>query len=653
MDDPLPARAYIVAVVEHLKKPFNSIVSLVHSMVMSVRIVHEDMEGTVLGSGELVIPPVVVESQDAVTIGKTIVNNVENRMTDMPIRDFIRGLAGLGVVLVVVLMSADSASANLSCMMVLKAIHMIALPVFVYWHFEPCGVHQLMRATVRLSALTHQKAVMKSQSKLLKSKHNRKAFEARALHVFRSNFELNGTRLTVLERAERERQVKCLKEVLGTRSTAQKHLGEIRADESERLGVQEAAFSNFLDFCNNSIPGSGGKWSRIDESMTPAEAEAEAAELFRLCLFHSSVPAYNESRILRYMECCTFWARFHALAPFSKQIWDSVVFAESKKPGAVADQLRAENGVRLARAKKFAADARSRSLSLLFFMSMQHTEELVHLFFYMNTDASDAFQPEGREPDIEVCKATKRRMTKHKLGLGSIVDAVERHCGELWSAVVAGQAASERVHTVKAFWPSSLPHADLDRLLRMSAATCLGEIVHRFLLKHRQPPHSTFPRQAQPEPSPDACKAVIALAKRRPCCVRHMKNIIAHANAEAPGRAPERGYARSMRTLDRQIPGASIPAEKMHAEQRFHSMESSDRKPSGFARQASAHVGVHSSKIWRSRGGPALDVIRAKDKKQFQVATSRPTYRRRTGGVKASFAYVQQRLTAQVTLACL
>ena len=147
--------------------------------------------------------------------------------------------------------------------------------------------------------------------------------------------------------------------------------------------------------------------------------------------------------------------------PFAQRIWDTVVFADSKRPGAGADKLRAENGVRLLRARKFASDPRSRSLSLLFFMCMQHTEELVHLFFYMNTDASDDFQLEGRddeaEADIEVNKATKRRLKKQKLGLGSVVDAVERHAADLWAAVIGARAASEREHMVKAFWPSSAP----------------------------------------------------------------------------------------------------------------------------------------------------------------------------------------------------
>ena len=88
-------------------------------------------EGWLLGAREAVIPPVVVKTQDAITIGKTIVQNVENQITDTPIRNFIQLLGGLGVALLIVFMSADSASANLGCMMVLKAIHVVALPLFV------------------------------------------------------------------------------------------------------------------------------------------------------------------------------------------------------------------------------------------------------------------------------------------------------------------------------------------------------------------------------------------------------------------------------------------------------------------------------------------------------------------------------------------
>ena len=154
------------------------------------------------------------------------------------------------------------------------------------------------------------------------------------------------------------------------------------------MGVSDKALEQFLDFCNNSVPSSG-KWGRRDPSMSPEESLAEAQDLLRLCLFYCSIPAYNESRILRYLDCCLFWARWQALCPFGKQIWDSVQFAQCKKVGPQADGLRQENSVRLQRARTFAANPRCRTLSLIFYACMQVTEGLVHLFFYINTDAMD------------------------------------------------------------------------------------------------------------------------------------------------------------------------------------------------------------------------------------------------------------------------
>ena len=562
-DEPLPEQKHIVAVVEHAKKPFKIVVSLVHSLVMSVRLFHEDLQAREIGVGEAVIPPIVVESQDAVTIGKTLVSNVETRITGMPIRQFIQQLSGLGVVLLIVLMSADSASANLSCMMVLKAIHMVALPLFVMWHFEPCGVHQLMRATVRQASRTRQKDVMKSQSKLLKSKHNRKAFEAMVLKKFEEHFDFNSIALSAAEQTERATQVQHLEDLLAVRFTAQKHVGEIRADQDERLGISERAVAQFLDCMNNSIP-STGRWGRLDPDQSRETALAEAKELLRLALFHSAVPSYNEARILRYMECCTFWARFHVLVPFAADVWNSITFADSNA-GAAGDKLRAENSVRLRRAQKLAGDPRSRCLSLVFFMCMQHTEELVHLFFHLNTDTLESLAGATAEAAAAAAtsKASRRRLKKKSLGLGSVVDAIERHAAELWGALIQeGPDASRMHHMAHAFWPSSEPKEALVECLRSATATSLSEIIHRFVLRHRQLPHSTLPTQQQDLPPDDACRAALAFAEERPCCVRNVQGVVDHARARPAGREPERAYGQAMKTLDRRVPAASIPADK-------------------------------------------------------------------------------------------
>ena len=82
--------------------------------------------------------------------------------TGVSIRDCIRSLVPLHMVLLIVLMSADSVSANLSSIHALRAPHAICVPLIIYWHLGPCGVHQLMRSTLKLGALTAQTTVMKS-----------------------------------------------------------------------------------------------------------------------------------------------------------------------------------------------------------------------------------------------------------------------------------------------------------------------------------------------------------------------------------------------------------------------------------------------------------------------------------------------------------
>ena len=570
----------------------------------------------------------------------------------LPVRRWIQELALINVVLLIVLMSADSASVNISCMLALRALHCVAVSIFSYWHFEPCGVHQLMRLTVKLSHFSSQKQVMKSQSKLLKSRYNRKCFQKRTLEVFAQNFEHDGVSLTPPEEERRAREVKSLVELLCHRVSAHKHLGQMSEEASKAMGVSDKALEQVLDFCNNSVPSSG-KWGRRDPSMSPEESLAEAQDLLRLCLFHSSIPAYNESRILRYLDCCLFWARWHALCPFGKQIWDSVQFAQCKKVGPEADRLRQENSVPLQRARTFAANPRCRTLSLIFYACMQATEGLVHLFFYINTDAMDvvsALVDEATARDsvgainAGTNKAAKRRRKKKKTGMGSVVDAVERHRAELWPWVVGNATEANRHGMAEFFWPPECPLEDLQDCLRHSASCMLAEIVHRFMLRHRNLPHATLPDTNGNPASAEICTA--ALACDRKCCKRNVQALLDYA-AGTP--SPAKAYSQIMCTLDVELPGSTIPAEKMNAEQRFNSMGAYDRRPTGFARQASAHVSVYSKTNWDNRGGPKLALIRLGGKLNFTLATRRPTYRRKMG-MKLQFQYINEMLTPEASL---
>ena len=265
LDAPHEDHRHVIAVLESVKKPFKTIVSLVHSMVMSVRLAHCSVNGDVIDRGEAVIPPVHVETQDAKTICKTIIKNVETRVMGLTVRRWIQELALLNVVLLIVLMSADSASANLSCMLALRALHCVAVSMFSYWHFEPCGVHQLMRLTVKLSHLSSQKQIMKSQSKLLKSRYNRKCFEKRTLEVFAQNFEHNRVSLTPPEEERRAREVKSLVDLLCHRVSAHKHLGELREDAAESMGSLRKHLSSSLTSATTRCRalGNGGGVIRI------------------------------------------------------------------------------------------------------------------------------------------------------------------------------------------------------------------------------------------------------------------------------------------------------------------------------------------------------------------------------------------------------
>ena len=298
---------------------------------------------------------------------------------------------------------------------------------------------------MKLGVIARQKTIMKSQCKLLKAKPNRKAFEEEVLKQYAAHFDHNGVSLSPPgEEAQRGFEIAALTDLFARRLNAQKHLALIRPDADERMGVAEKALVEFLNFHNNSLPSSG-RWGRRDTTSSYDQALSSGKKLLRLALFHSAVPAYNEARILRYIEACVYWARFHVLVPFASKVWHGVRFAESKKAGPAADALRAENGMRLLRAQRFSEDPKGRAYSLIFFACMQHTEALVDLLFYMNTDAQE---PE-RQPEADtdgrhqktLIKAIQKRHRKVKADMGTVMDAMETHMAELWTFVV-GQADS-------------------------------------------------------------------------------------------------------------------------------------------------------------------------------------------------------------------
>ena len=67
------------------------VISIIHSMVVTFRCFAFDLAATVVGSEELVLPVQGVEGVDGETIGKAILNLLEQRFFDMPIRAWMRG----------------------------------------------------------------------------------------------------------------------------------------------------------------------------------------------------------------------------------------------------------------------------------------------------------------------------------------------------------------------------------------------------------------------------------------------------------------------------------------------------------------------------------------------------------------------------------
>ena len=95
------------------------------------------------------------------------------------------------------------------------------------------------------------------------------------------------------------------------------------------------------------------------------------------------------------------------------KVWHGFRFAESKKGGQGADQLRADNSVRIARAERFFDNPKSRAYRIVFFVCMPHTESLVDFFkFYLNTDAQDPERPP--DADMHAREHSSQCQTRNK-----------------------------------------------------------------------------------------------------------------------------------------------------------------------------------------------------------------------------------------------
>ena len=468
---------------------------VVSSLVHTCRFWLSKSDGTAFGHQEAVLPPQSIYGTDNATICKSLLLGMQNRVFGCSIRDWIAGLSSSGLQLLLCIWSADYASANLNVLDVIKALLLvrdatIAASCLIWFHFERCGCHQLMRASVSIATVTGEKAAQRSKSKLLRMRKAKENFMSVTMREYEQHFEFNGVKKSD---AQLQARAKCIDMVMclfRTKTSAEHFHGELLDDAKDHAdgdAVQLQAMQDFFDFHNNSSP-LDQHFSRLepDGRVSRESAVQEGQRLLTIAQFRTGCPQWNEARMLRYVSCNRWWCRYSMLMPMQANVWNG--FKTSKRVATDGSERNreAEDGVRLERARKYCQNPRAQALSLLSYTCLAHIESLVALFFYMASDsiegnpvalgsrvplappqvpysltaedmeydaASAAEQPqdnigghaaaeEAEERPGKSSAPTKGKKKKaRKKGMNFIVDAVEQFVCELWS-IVLGMAAN-------------------------------------------------------------------------------------------------------------------------------------------------------------------------------------------------------------------
>ena len=308
-----------------------TVVELLHSLVCTCRFWLSKSDGKPYDHQEAVLPPQSIYSTDNVTVCKGLLLVMESRIFGCGFRDWITKLSTSGLELMLCLVSADYASSNLNVLDLLRAIVLvraaIAVACCVWFHFERCGCHQLMRASVSVAAVTEEKKAQRSKSKLLRLRRARDNFKLATLAQYEQQFEFNGVKKSPAELEARARCVDILVDFFKVKSC-----GELfheaaweGGDESQpHDGEQLQAMEDFFAFHNNSSP-LDQMYSRLepDERVTREQAVKEGQRLLSIALFKTAVPQWNEARMLRYLACQRYWCLYNVLVPVQAMAWQN------------------------------------------------------------------------------------------------------------------------------------------------------------------------------------------------------------------------------------------------------------------------------------------------------------------------------------------
>ena len=684
---------------------------LLSSLVHTCRFWMSKSDGTPFGHQEAVLPPQSIYGTDNVTICKSLLLGMQNRVFGCGIRDWIVKLSTSGLQLLLCIWSADYASANLNVLDVVKALLLVrdaTASCLVWFHFERCGCHQLMRASVTVASVTGEKAAQRSKSKLLRMRKAKENFKSATMREYEQHFELNGVKKSD---AELQARAKCIDMVMclfRTKTSAEHFHGELLDDAKDRAAADAAqlqAMQDFFDFHNNSSP-LDQVFSRLepDGQVSREQAVTEGQRLLTIAQFRTGCPQWNEARMLRYVSCNRWWCRYSMLIPMQAKVWSN--FKPSKRVVLAGDGLEkdraAEDGVRLERARKYCENPRSQAMSLLSYTCLAHVECLVALFFYMASDsiegnpvalgprvplappqvpysltaedieydaAAAAEQPHAAEEGQEAEERrpgkapTKKRKVKKK-GMNFIVDAVEQFVCELWCMVLGADSQDCRLPTGQRqdqqpstatlrqiremtvlFWPGGAGEEQAcHTTIDKVMLTVLAEIIFRFLIAHRELPYSSCGVKGAVS-SDGQISTALGAAGVKPCCVRNVKPLLDFALAPTAGQTPQQKFRIGHSQWNVRTEPSNIPREKLHAEQKMKSKKS-DKDVSSFARQAATDVAARVSRLQYQRGGRALEIVPEKCTSSLRNSLKQDTTRRPHQCGNPMFRWITEHLKA-------
>ena len=120
-------------------------VTLLHSPVCTARFWLSFGCGKPWDHQEAVLPPQCIFGTDNMTVCKSLLLGLENRIFGRPIRQWFEAMRASKLQLLLFMVSADYASANLVVLQLLKALVLLDIAVasgcYVWFWFERCGCH--------------------------------------------------------------------------------------------------------------------------------------------------------------------------------------------------------------------------------------------------------------------------------------------------------------------------------------------------------------------------------------------------------------------------------------------------------------------------------------------------------------------------------